>query len=158
MATTEMGQEFDKLQQEASLLGMELTRNRDTQIGNMNYHLLVPFGISEADANALRQSDILTKLHDWCKRLPLETSGEVWKVHLSFRNRMDFGQAIRLLKIGSRITRIGWNGVGMFLRLHDPAGEITEPVICIHSGRTTRPWVASQSDLLANDWAELSGC
>lgn len=158
MTSTEMDQEFSRLQQEAALLGMELSRTRDTQMFDMNYNLLVPFGISEADAKALSQSGILEKLQDWCKRISLETSGQVWKVHLRYLNRMGFGQALRLLMLGSRLTRIGWNGVGMFLRLHEPAGEITEPVICIHSGRTIRPWVASQSDLLANDWAELSGC
>lgn len=71
---------------------------------------------------------------------------------------MTFSQALDLLKQGARITRIGWNGIGMWLRLHPPVGEITEPVIYIHTGSMTRPWLVSQSDLLSDDWAEIYGC
>lgn len=83
---------------------------------------------------------------------------------------MDFSRALQLIKSGSRLTRSGWNGVGLWVFLVPgstfkvdrppllgiyPAGhEITyhghidmktaDGMIC--------PWLASQTDLLADDW------
>lgn len=88
---------------------------------------------------------------------------------------MDFGDAIRLLKAGDRVTREGWNGKGMWLALQAgyPAGipinantakatGIPEGTVCKFLPyimlRTAGegcfvPWLASQSDVLAEDWA-----
>ena len=79
----------------------------------------------------------------------------------------DFGEALKRLKEGKRVYRHGWNGVGMWLKLQTPDenSKMTEPYIYIEyprnpnhhaypSGSRT-PWVASQADMLANDWQEM---
>lgn len=92
---------------------------------------------------------------------------------------MDFGDAIRALKQGKRVTRRGWNGRGMFLYLkpatmvkaewcHDPelkslceanGGELLAlGTICMYTHDSTgrnailTGWLASQVDILAEDW------
>lgn len=81
---------------------------------------------------------------------------------------MDFGQAVRLLKNGRRVTRIGWNGKGMWLyyvpaatyKAQTPAarGQFGEDVpyrayIAMKTvDNDVVPWLASQSDVLAEDW------
>lgn len=86
---------------------------------------------------------------------------------------MDFGQALAALKDGARVTREGWNGEGQWLILV-PGSTITvaadrplgkavpslvgqpveyRPHIDIRTvGTELVPWVASQTDLLAEDW------
>jgi hypothetical protein len=86
---------------------------------------------------------------------------------------MDFGQALRLLKQGKRVTRAGWNGKDMFLflvqgstfRVNRPPllgiyPEGTEINYHAHIDMRTAtgeivPWVASQSDILSEDWRAL---
>ena len=96
---------------------------------------------------------------------------------------MDFGTAIRALKEGHKVTRKGWNGKGMFLWLK-PANQIKaewckDPIlkklaeenggsvealgtICMYthdsSGRNAilTGWLASQSDMLSEDWEIIS--
>jgi hypothetical protein len=93
--------------------------------------------------------------------------------------QFDFGQAILLLKAGKRVARLGWNGKGMWLALtpgstieaHDARSgavlakaeaEPLEPiVICPHidmraaDGKIVVGWLASQTDMLADDWMEV---
>jgi hypothetical protein len=88
--------------------------------------------------------------------------------------RMDFGDALRLLKKGSKVARAGWNGKGMFLFLV-PGSEfrVNRPpllgiypegtVINYHAHidmktaqDTVVPWLASQTDVLAEDWIEVN--
>lgn len=87
---------------------------------------------------------------------------------------MDFSDALRALKAGERVSRSGWNGKGMFLFL--VPGSVfavnREPLLSI-MGEGTRvqyhahidmktaqgyvvPWLASQSDMLAEDWEVVS--
>jgi hypothetical protein len=69
---------------------------------------------------------------------------------------MNFGQAIQFLKAGSRVTRWGWNGKGMWLRLQRPDenSEMTLPYIYMRTATgDIVPWLASQTDVLAEDWA-----
>lgn len=77
---------------------------------------------------------------------------------------MDFGEAINKLKFGKRVARKGWNGKGIFLELQlpDAHSKMTRPYIYIDTtGLTTEnpytpkdrvPWLASQTDMLAEDW------
>jgi len=79
---------------------------------------------------------------------------------------MDFGQALQALKEGNRLYRQGWNGKGIFIVLQMPtiSSEMTLPYIYMETsylktdnpkapkGRV--PWLASQTDLLAEDWME----
>jgi len=84
---------------------------------------------------------------------------------------MDFGDAVRALKSGARVTRAGWNGKGMWL-YYVPAnsyaaqtdaaraefGEMV-PYRAYIAMKTAQgdvvPWLASQSDVLDEDWEVL---
>ena len=71
---------------------------------------------------------------------------------------MDFGQALKLLKSGRFLTRTGWNGKDQYIGLQVPdEGSVnTLPYIYFVTFTGDRvPWLASQTDLLANDWAGL---
>lgn len=68
---------------------------------------------------------------------------------------MDFGEAIREMKAGNRVQRCGWNGAGMWLALQvpDEHSKMSMPYIYMSTvdGRLV-PWLASQTDMLADDW------
>lgn len=70
----------------------------------------------------------------------------------------DFGTALRWLKEGERVARIGWNGRGMWLALQRPDehSKMTLPYIymCTVSGDRV-PWLASQTDMLSDDWGRV---
>lgn len=85
---------------------------------------------------------------------------------------LDFAAVVRGLKAGKRYARAGWNGKGMFIFLV-PGSRFTvnrEPLLSIlgdgtevdyhgHVDMRTAtgqivPWLCSQTDLLAEDWAE----
>ncbi len=72
---------------------------------------------------------------------------------------MDFGEALQELKNGSQVTRTGWNGPGQWLKLQDPDAnsKMRKPYIYISpvDGELV-PWLASQTDLLAEDWETCS--
>ena len=82
----------------------------------------------------------------------------------------DFGWALSMLKEGKRVMRAGWNGKGMFLFLV-PGSTFNvnrPPLLGIYpegteinyqshidmktAQDTVVPWLASQSDVLAEDW------
>lgn len=68
---------------------------------------------------------------------------------------MSFSEALVGLKAGSRITRKGWNGKGMWLALQvpDAHSKMSRPYIYISTvDAKLVPWVAAQTDLLADDW------
>lgn len=77
---------------------------------------------------------------------------------------MSFGKAIEALKGTFRVAREGWNGKGIFLELQvpDEHSKMTHPYIYIDTTelQTTNeaapkdrvPWLASQTDMLADDW------
>jgi len=69
---------------------------------------------------------------------------------------MDFGWALEQLKAGHRVFRKGWNGKGMYLELQisDAHSKMTLPYIYMSTvTEDLVPWVASQTDILATDWA-----
>lgn len=75
-----------------------------------------------------------------------------------------FGDAVELLKAGKRVARSGWNGKGMWLTLvkanaYDVGirsmGGATKllPYIAMKTVQDELvPWLASQTDMLAEDW------
>jgi hypothetical protein len=89
---------------------------------------------------------------------------------------MDFGEALRALKSGQRIARSGWNGKGMWLAFSPgskklPADKFWSPanrewvaagpgyadvLPCITmktaTGEILMGWLASQTDMLSEDW------
>ena len=71
---------------------------------------------------------------------------------------MNFGEALDYLKRGARVHRLGWNGVGMWLELQvpDAHSKMTLPYIYMKTADDQLvPWLASQADVLAEDWAGL---
>lgn len=69
---------------------------------------------------------------------------------------MDFGQALAALKDGQRVTRSGWNGKDMWIQLQvpDERSKTRRPYLYMRQvDGDLVPWVASQTDLLAEDWA-----
>lgn len=75
---------------------------------------------------------------------------------------MDFGWALNVLGHGDRVCRSGWNGKGMYLfmvtgwEITNPDGspELEKyPFIAMKTADNKLvPWLASQTDVLANDW------
>lgn len=71
---------------------------------------------------------------------------------------LDFQGALTALKNGKRVTREGWNGKGMYLELQTPTetSKMTLPYIFMKTAQDDlAPWLASQTDLLAEDWLLL---
>ena len=69
---------------------------------------------------------------------------------------MDFGDAIRALKEGKKVSRAGWNGKGMWLALQvpDAHSKMSLPYIYMKTADNKLvPWLASQTDMLADDWS-----
>lgn len=68
---------------------------------------------------------------------------------------MDIGAAIAAMRDGERMTRIGWNGANQWiaLRVPDEYSKMRKPYIYISpvDGEFV-PWLASQTDILADDW------
>ena len=70
----------------------------------------------------------------------------------------DFGSALEGLKEGVSVTRKGWNGPGQYLTLQvpDEHSKMSLPYIYIKTVQGELvPWLASQTDLLAEDWKIL---
>lgn len=79
----------------------------------------------------------------------------------------NFGEAVKYLKRGLKVKRLGWNGKNQYIELAkgisytSPAGEI---INCEHeaignmaiafngTSGVQMGWLASQSDMLAEDW------
>ena len=87
---------------------------------------------------------------------------------------MNFGDAIKALKDGHKVARAGWNGKGMWLALMPgftiPKGMVNERtrkfvppdqdiecgayiVMWTAQGTWQPGWLASQADMLSEDWA-----
>jgi len=87
---------------------------------------------------------------------------------------MNFGEAIEALKDGERVSRAGWNGKNMFLFLvagstfqvnRAPLNQFYEEGTFVNyhahidmktADGTIVPWLASQSDMLSEDWEILN--
>lgn len=88
-------------------------------------------------------------------------------------DKMNFGEALQALKFGLAVSRAGWNGKGMFIYLVGP-GRYAPTTPTGHEIASTQedglvpylpyiamktvtgevvPWLASQTDILAEDWA-----
>lgn len=93
---------------------------------------------------------------------------------------MDFSDALRAIKSGKRVSRSGWNGKGMWIFFMPgyPDGMPANVAMAvakaggIADGATVRvlpcvmmktatgefvPWLASQTDLLTEDWSITDG-
>lgn len=93
---------------------------------------------------------------------------------------MDFSEALHHLKAGAKLAREGWNGKGMFIALmprlqlppfnsQEPGAKVndrtakfigedapldSQPYIAMRTatGQWQPGWLASQADILADDW------
>lgn len=82
-------------------------------------------------------------------------------------NALDFGEAIKLLKQGKKLQREGWNGKGQYIELatnisyintnkervnaeHEAIGN--KAIAFVGTSGVQLGWLASQSDMLAEDW------
>lgn len=75
------------------------------------------------------------------------------------REGLTLGQALLMLKAGKRVARLGWNGKGMWLELQVPDlwSKMTLPYIYMKTADGNLvPWLASQTDILAEDWCVVS--
>lgn len=101
-------------------------------------------------------------------------------------NEFDFGTAIEFLKTGQRVAREGWNGKGMYVYINEgsisidsvPVNSTTVGGVSISlfdlgdhgtvtrmpninmraaDGSTVTGWLASQTDMLAEDWTLVDG-
>jgi len=98
--------------------------------------------------------------------------------------KLNFGEVLELLKQGKAVSREGWNGKGMLIYLNKgniaadtkTDGEIVEGIkhslfetgdngtvtrlpnlnMKAATGSTVTGWLASQTDLLAEDWGEVA--
>lgn len=77
---------------------------------------------------------------------------------------LPFGLALEALKIGFKVTRDGWNGKGMWLEVQRPDehSKMTLPYIflnypadAVNTPGARVPWLASQTDMMSNDWSIL---
>ena len=71
----------------------------------------------------------------------------------------DFGDVVRIMKYrGGRFARAGWNGKNMYIELQRPDdhSKMTLPYIFMKTVQGDLvPWLASQTDMLADDWMEV---
>lgn len=84
---------------------------------------------------------------------------------------MDFGEAIKLVKQGKKVQREGWNGKNQYIELatnisyknadgniinveHDAIGNCA--IAFVGTSGVQLGWLASQADMLANDWKEVN--
>ena len=78
----------------------------------------------------------------------------------------NFGDALKALKEGKKVARMGWNGKNMWIALINPGnamfkkyGDSLDMLPCIGmktaQGDMQPGWVCSQADVLAEDWQIL---
>lgn len=83
---------------------------------------------------------------------------------------MNFGQAIEALKQGKKVARAGWNGKNQYVELatsisyKNANGEIinceheaigNNALAFVGTSGVQMGWLASQADMLAEDWIVL---
>lgn len=89
------------------------------------------------------------------------------RAYRSFDGGMQFGSAIELMKMGFKVARKGWNGKNQYIQLatgisykaadgeivnceHDAIGN--KAIAFIGTSGVQMGWLASQADMLADDW------
>ncbi len=83
---------------------------------------------------------------------------------------MEFGKAIELMKQGKQVKRMGWNGKNQYIELatcisyvnskgetinveHNNIGN--KAIAFVGTSGVQLGWLASQADMLADDWIEV---
>ena len=79
---------------------------------------------------------------------------------------LTFGDALHYLKTGKRVARSGWNGKGLWVEMQRPDDHskmtlpylyLNYPIDAQNTPGARVPWLASQTDMLAEDWSVLQG-
>lgn len=121
-------------------------------------------GISFTPSNGMTRDEAFNKPGWWPVGTNLFTADQakaMFEHCLGGQTGMDFGQALDALKAGKKVARTGWNGKGLWLELQTPNAhsKMTLPYIFMSypdDAKTTPgarvPWLASQTDMLAEDW------
>ena len=71
---------------------------------------------------------------------------------------MNCSEALVALKQGHQVAREGWNGKSMWINMQRPDmnSKMTLPYIYMYTAQGDRvPWLASQTDILADDWVRV---
>lgn len=142
--------------------GVDLTKLNDSKVYGALYKLhqyeksgLQPEQVIEMDELYREKCEEVNRLN-----IQLNTS---CKGHMPAHN-MNFGQALMMLKEGKKVARRGWNGKGIYIKIHLSTAdeECTQPYIVIVTNNLVTdnldapkgivPWLASQTDMLAEDW------
>lgn len=143
-------------------LKMRQERTARKIVGDMSmYYALCE--IMEKGSGRAFVAAVSTEMEEMCRRLgmcePMTGESGCEKVQ-----DLDFGAAVRAVKGGQRIARKGWNGKGIYLEVQvpDAHSKMTMPYIYIvteslvtdnpHAIKGRVPWLASQTDMLAEDW------
>lgn len=84
--------------------------------------------------------------------------------------KMNFGDALEILKMGGRVARKGWNGKEQYIELasnisyQDQRGKVVncdheaignQAIAFVGTSGVQMGWLASQADMLAEDWVSL---
>lgn len=93
---------------------------------------------------------------------------EVFEAAYRRADGLNFGLALEAAKLGHRIARLGWNGKGMYVflahgidfntnadlsELEDQDVEVLDCLVMrTATGSFCPGWLASQTDMLADDW------
>lgn len=154
----------------------ELRPATEAECANANTLITSGVSISPADLN-----NGSPKLGDMIARNP-ENHNDQWLVAADYfaanfeplsqtlkSTNMSFGEALTAIQNGLKVARSGWNGKGMYLVYFSPLehgfadafeirGEM-KPLLPFIIMKTADgmyvPWLASQSDMLSNDWEIL---
>lgn len=89
------------------------------------------------------------------------------KAYRAVNEGMPFGSAIELMKKGCKVKRQGWNGKNQYIELAsaisytNPVGEVVnsehaaignKAIAFVGTSGVQMGWLASQADMLAEDW------
>lgn len=89
-------------------------------------------------------------------------------VRMTTDTHLTFSAALTMLKDGKRMRRMGWNGRGMWIAyapgwdsvhirdIHGGVGPHHPLLFMKNAAGQVIPWVASQTDLLTDDWVLVS--
>lgn len=152
----------------------ELRHVTEAECNGAGFASNISVSVADADNGSPKQGDMIA-------RNP-ENHNDQWLVAADYfavnfeqlsqtlkSTEMSFGEALTAIQNGLKVARHGWNGKGMYLVYFSPLehgfadtfeirGEM-KPLLPFIIMKTADdmyiPWLASQSDMLSNDWEIL---